>query len=77
MTNAPNLPGSERLDEFACYRTDNRNLMDQWLSDKQMRNVKSHTLRSTSDLLELDTARTEYALGMILFLKFLLVLSKY
>lgn len=62
MANAP-LSHNDNLDIFACSRTDSKDLINHWANDKSMRNARYQVLRDTGELLELDTSRTEYALG--------------
>lgn len=63
MTNAPYTP-YDALDVFTCYRTDNKDLIGQWVSDKANHGLRYQVVRDTGELLELDTSRTEYALGI-------------
>lgn len=62
MTNAP-FTVYDKIDEFTCSRSDNRDLIESWLNDKAIRNVKSQYIQSNNELVLLDTSRTEYALG--------------
>lgn len=57
------------LDPFTCYRTDKRDLMNQWANDKSLRGVRYQIVKDTGELMELDTSRTEYALGKFLLRK--------
>lgn len=65
MANAVPLPG-DRLDQFACLREDDKNLLQEWLLEKTQKNAKSVIAKNTRELLEIDTQKTEYALGELL-----------
>ncbi|XP_065205940.1 alkaline phosphatase-like [Planococcus citri] len=52
------------LDVFTCYRTDNRNLINHWINDKNLRSARYSLIKDTGELMELDTNRNEYVLGL-------------
>lgn len=57
-TEAPNDP----IDKWACYRTDGRNLIEDWKKEKLNRGVSHAILSNTGELENLDT-NTEFVLG--------------
>lgn len=65
------LPG-DRLDQFACLREDDKNLLQEWLLEKRQKNANSVIAKNTRELLEIDTQKTEYALGELLPVLFII-----
>lgn len=77
MTNAP-ITSNDRIDDFACSRTDGKNLIEAWQHDKNMRNLKGSVIYNTDQLLNLETSKNEYVLGKRLNrLIRVLILTKY
>lgn len=50
-------------DKNMCVRTDGRNLIDEWIRDKQTRRLSYRYLTNANDMRSLDAERTEYVLG--------------
>ncbi|KAF2356190.1 Alkaline phosphatase [Trinorchestia longiramus] len=61
--NATNMTG-DPVDPDDCRRQDNRNLMKEWLDEKNAGSAKAALVHSKSDLMELKTQELDYLMGI-------------
>lgn len=53
------------VDDWACYSTDGRNLINKWIVDKQERNVSHAVVQNNAELVRLDTQNSDFVLGKL------------
>ncbi|XP_025199754.1 alkaline phosphatase-like isoform X2 [Melanaphis sacchari] len=61
--NSPPNP-KETVEKPLCVRSDRRDLIREWIHDKQSNNLSHQFLASVHDIKSLDTEQTEYILGI-------------
>jgi len=55
-------------DKHMCVRTDGRNLINEWIKDKQSRQLSFQYLADENDINSLDVEHTEYILGRYIYI---------
>lgn len=60
--NSPPNP-KETVEKSLCVRSDRRDLIREWIDDKQSNNLSHQLLTNVHDIKSLDTEQTEYVLG--------------
>lgn len=60
--NSPPNP-KETVEKSLCVRSDRRDLIREWIDDKQSNNLSHQFLTNVHDMKSLDTEQTEYVLG--------------
>lgn len=61
--NSPTNP-KETVEKSLCVRTDRRDLIREWIDDKQSNSLSHQFLANVNDIKLLDTEQTEYILGL-------------
>lgn len=61
--NSPPNP-KETVEKSLCVRSDRRDLIREWIDDKQSNNLSHQFLTNVHDIKSLDTEQTEYVLGI-------------
>nr|AEV66507.1 alkaline phosphatase 3 [Aphis glycines] len=61
--NSPLNP-KETVEKSLCVRSDRRDLIREWIDDKQSNNLSHQFLTNVHDIKSLDTEQTEYVLGI-------------
>lgn len=63
ILNPKDIVLSHFVDKNMCTRTDDKNLIKEWIKDKISKQLSYQYLSSVNDIYSLDTKLTDYVLG--------------